>query len=74
MTTVFDFVTKHQSERTVFRLSLIKQFILSKSIIKMNEDLKFIISGLNKLLGKNYNLISFNALSSQELIQVKNYC
>lgn len=36
----------------------------------MNEDLKFIIAGLNKLLGKNFNLISFNALSPQELIQV----
>ncbi|XP_012274186.1 intraflagellar transport protein 81 homolog [Orussus abietinus] len=36
----------------------------------MSEDTKFIVSELNKVLGKNYNLISFNSLSPEDLLQV----
>lgn len=37
----------------------------------MSEDIKFITTELNKVLGRNYNLISFDALSSEDLLQVR---
>ncbi|XP_043471369.1 intraflagellar transport protein 81 homolog [Leptopilina heterotoma] len=36
----------------------------------MAEDTKFIVTEINKLLSRNYNLISFSALSSDDLLQV----
>lgn len=37
----------------------------------MSEQLKFIVQEVNKLLGKEYyNLISFDALGPEELLQV----
>lgn len=32
--------------------------------------MKFIVTEINKLLGRNYNLIGFNALSAEDLLQV----
>lgn len=40
----------------------------------MNENVKFIVTEINKLLGRNYNLIGFNALSAEDLLQVCNRC
>ncbi|XP_043797019.1 intraflagellar transport protein 81 homolog isoform X1 [Apis laboriosa] len=36
----------------------------------MKENIKFIVTEVNKLLGRNYNVIYFNSLSSEELLQV----
>ncbi|XP_043258897.1 intraflagellar transport protein 81 homolog [Colletes gigas] len=36
----------------------------------MKENMKFIVTGVNKLLGRNYNIIYFNSLSPEELLQV----
>ncbi|XP_078040651.1 intraflagellar transport protein 81 homolog [Augochlora pura] len=36
----------------------------------MKENMKFIVSEVNKLLGRNYNIIYFNSLSPEELLQV----
>ncbi|XP_015604844.1 intraflagellar transport protein 81 homolog isoform X2 [Cephus cinctus] len=36
----------------------------------MSEDIKFIVTELNKLFGRNYNLISFDALNSEDLLQI----
>jgi len=36
----------------------------------MSENVKFIVTEINKLLGRNYNLIGFNALSAEDLLQV----
>ncbi|XP_051164065.1 intraflagellar transport protein 81 homolog [Leptopilina boulardi] len=36
----------------------------------MAEDTKFIVTEINKLLSRNYNLISFSALGSDDLLQV----
>ncbi|XP_063245204.1 intraflagellar transport protein 81 homolog isoform X4 [Bacillus rossius redtenbacheri] len=37
---------------------------------KMSEELKFIVSELNSSLGKNFNLISFDSLNSEQLLQI----
>lgn len=37
----------------------------------MKENIKFIVTEVNKLLGRNYNVIYFNSLSSEELLQVR---
>lgn len=37
----------------------------------MAEDTKFIVTEINKLLSRNYNLISFSALGSDDLLQVR---
>jgi len=36
----------------------------------MSENVKFIVTEINKLLERNYNLIGFNALSAEDLLQV----
>ncbi|XP_011146276.1 intraflagellar transport protein 81 homolog isoform X1 [Harpegnathos saltator] len=36
----------------------------------MSENVKFIVTEVNKLLGRNYNLIGFNALSAEDLLLV----
>lgn len=36
----------------------------------MRENIKFIVAEVNKLLGRNYNIIYFNSLSPEELLQV----
>nr|XP_031848855.1 intraflagellar transport protein 81 homolog [Nomia melanderi] len=36
----------------------------------MKESMKFIVSEVNKLLGRNYNIIYFNSLSPEELLHV----
>ncbi|XP_032684677.1 intraflagellar transport protein 81 homolog [Odontomachus brunneus] len=36
----------------------------------MSENVKFIVTEINKLLGRNYNLIGFNALSAEDLLQI----
>nr|XP_033337740.1 intraflagellar transport protein 81 homolog [Megalopta genalis] len=36
----------------------------------MKENMKFIASEVNKLLGRNYNIIYFNSLSPEELLHV----
>lgn len=36
----------------------------------MSDDLKFIVQGVNGLLSKNFNLITFNALNPEDLLQV----
>ncbi|XP_046426086.1 intraflagellar transport protein 81 homolog [Neodiprion fabricii] len=36
----------------------------------MSKDIKFIIAELNKVLDRNYNLITFDALRSDDLLQV----
>ncbi|XP_043517400.1 intraflagellar transport protein 81 homolog isoform X1 [Frieseomelitta varia] len=36
----------------------------------MRENTKFIVTEVNKLLGRNYNVIYFNSLSPEELLQV----
>ncbi|KAK9305699.1 hypothetical protein QLX08_003445 [Tetragonisca angustula] len=36
----------------------------------MRESTKFIVAEVNKLLGRNYNVIYFNSLSPEELLQV----
>ncbi|KAL0103446.1 hypothetical protein PUN28_017601 [Cardiocondyla obscurior] len=36
----------------------------------MSENVKFIVTEVNKLLGRNYNLIGFNALSAEDLLQI----
>ncbi|RLU15785.1 hypothetical protein DMN91_011541 [Ooceraea biroi] len=36
----------------------------------MSENVKFIVTEINKLLGRNYNLIGFNALSPEDLLQI----
>lgn len=38
----------------------------------MSESVKFIVTEINKLLGRNYNIIGFNALSAEDLLQVSN--
>lgn len=38
----------------------------------MTEDLKFIVAETNKLLKTEYNLISFDSLSVEALLQVLN--
>lgn len=43
-----------------------------KLFIVMSENVKFIVTKINKLLGRNYNLIGFNALSADDLLQVCN--
>lgn len=40
----------------------------------MSENVKFIMTEINKLLGRNYNLIGFNTLSAEDLLQVYNCC
>lgn len=37
----------------------------------MKENTKLLVTELNKLLGRNYNVIYFNSLSSEELLQVR---
>lgn len=37
----------------------------------MSDDIKFVIAEVNKVLNKSYNLISFDALSSEDLLQVR---
>lgn len=37
----------------------------------MSEDLKFIVNGLNKILKKNYTLLSLKALNGDDLLQVR---
>lgn len=36
----------------------------------MSENVKFIMTEVNKLLGRNYNLIGFNTLNAEDLLQV----
>ncbi|KAL2728852.1 leukocyte elastase inhibitor-like isoform X1 [Vespula squamosa] len=36
----------------------------------MNENIKFIVAEVNKLLEKNYNLIGFSALNPEDLLQI----
>ncbi|XP_012220788.1 intraflagellar transport protein 81 homolog [Linepithema humile] len=36
----------------------------------MNENVKFIVTKINKLMGWNYNLIGFNALNAEDLLQI----
>lgn len=36
----------------------------------MSENVKFIVTEVNKLLGRNYNLIGFNTLNAEDLLQV----
>lgn len=36
----------------------------------MRENTKFIVAEVNKFLGRNYNVIYFNSLSPEELLQV----
>lgn len=36
----------------------------------MTEDLKHVVNGVTKLLGVNYNMISFDALSAEKLLQI----
>ena len=38
----------------------------------MGEDTKFIVTEINKLLSRSYNLISFSALGPDDLLQVRN--
>jgi len=40
----------------------------------MNENVKFIVTEVNKLLGRNYNLIGFNTLNAEDLLQVSLSC
>jgi hypothetical protein len=37
---------------------------------KMTENLKLIVQSVNKLLGTEYNLISYDSLSEEQLLQV----
>ncbi|KAM0736970.1 Intraflagellar transport protein 81-like protein [Formica fusca] len=36
----------------------------------MSENVKFIVTEINKLLGRNYNIIGFNALNAEDLLQI----
>lgn len=36
----------------------------------MSENVKFIVTEVNKLLKRNYNLIGFNTLNAEDLLQV----
>ncbi|KZC11374.1 PREDICTED: intraflagellar transport protein 81 homolog [Dufourea novaeangliae] len=36
----------------------------------MKENMKFIVTEVNRLLGRNYNMIYFNSLTPEELLQV----
>ncbi|XP_011705366.1 PREDICTED: intraflagellar transport protein 81 homolog [Wasmannia auropunctata] len=36
----------------------------------MSENVKFIVTEINKLLGRNYNIIGFNTLNSEDLLQI----
>ncbi|GAB1867772.1 Intraflagellar transport protein 81 homolog [Camponotus japonicus] len=36
----------------------------------MSENVKFIVTEINKLLGRNYNVIGFNALTAEDLLQI----
>lgn len=36
----------------------------------MTEDLKFIVAEINKILKTDYNLISFDSLSVENLLQI----
>lgn len=36
----------------------------------MSENVKLIVTEVNKLLGRNYNLIGFNTLNAEDLLQV----
>ncbi|XP_076168136.1 intraflagellar transport protein 81 homolog isoform X2 [Ptiloglossa arizonensis] len=36
----------------------------------MKENMKFIVTEVNKLLGRNYNIIYFNSLRPEELLQI----
>ncbi|XP_071626384.1 intraflagellar transport protein 81 homolog [Temnothorax longispinosus] len=36
----------------------------------MSENVKFIVTEVNKLLGRNYNLIGFNSLNAEDLLQI----
>lgn len=36
----------------------------------MTEDLKFIVAEINKILETDYNLISFDSLSIESLLQI----
>lgn len=36
----------------------------------MTEDLKFIVAEINKILKTDYNLISFDSLSIENLLQI----
>ncbi|XP_025073789.1 intraflagellar transport protein 81 homolog [Pogonomyrmex barbatus] len=36
----------------------------------MTENVKMIVTEVNKLLGRNYNLIGFNALNAEDLLQI----
>ncbi|KAL6266988.1 hypothetical protein P5V15_000071 [Pogonomyrmex californicus] len=36
----------------------------------MSENVKMIVTEVNKLLGRNYNLIGFNALNAEDLLQI----
>ncbi|XP_029159105.1 intraflagellar transport protein 81 homolog [Nylanderia fulva] len=36
----------------------------------MSESVKFIVTEINKLLRRNYNIIGFNALSAEDLLQI----
>jgi len=36
----------------------------------MSENVKFIVTEINKLLGRNYSIIGFNTLNTEDLLQV----
>lgn len=40
----------------------------------MSENVKFIVTEINKFLGRNYNVIGFNALTAEDLLLVSNCC
>ncbi|KAG5318517.1 IFT81 protein, partial [Pseudoatta argentina] len=36
----------------------------------MSENVKFIVTEINKLLGRNYSIIGFNTLNTEDLLQI----
>ncbi|XP_018372106.1 PREDICTED: intraflagellar transport protein 81 homolog isoform X1 [Trachymyrmex cornetzi] len=36
----------------------------------MSENVKFIVTEINKLLGRNYSIIGFNILNTEDLLQI----
>lgn len=65
--------TKHFSNLISFisKLNSLESLKKRKNYIIMKENIKFIVTEVNKLLGRNYNVIYFNSLSPEELLQVR---
>lgn len=63
----FQFISNSSLDRIDTIVLTITHFIFKQT---MSEQLRFIVTEINKLSDKEYNLISFDALEPDQLLQV----